>query len=128
MFAGITDSQTFGIVVALVLLTYGRKHEVSSILLFGHALDALISAGLLGNLIVFLLVKTTRLNPLRIALWTFLAINAALLLVSGIIGSRVDPQFKLGSVLIGYDVSFLFWFGVHWLWAQKKPSAQPATP
>ena len=60
------------IIVALLLLSYGRKHGVPSILVFGFALDALVTAGILGNLIIFLLVKTTRLNPLRIALWTFL--------------------------------------------------------
>src|ERR1044072_2247673 len=43
------------IVVALLLLNYGRKHEVASILIFGYALDALATAGVVGNLIVFLL-------------------------------------------------------------------------
>src|SRR4030095_12249183 len=48
------------IVVAFSLLTYGRKHKVSSILIFGHALDALVTTGVVGNLTVFLLAKTTR--------------------------------------------------------------------
>lgn len=108
------------IVIALALLTYGRKHEVASILTFGYALDALVSAGVVGNLIVFLLVKTTRLNSLRIALWTFLAIHAALLLIAVIIGIRVEPQFPLGAVLTGYVISFLFWFGLHWMWAKSS--------
>lgn len=108
------------IVIAFVLLTYGRKHEVASILLFGYALDAVVTAGVIGNLIVFLLVKTTRLNSLRIALWTFLAINAALLFIAVLIGNRVDPQFRLVSVLVGYIVSFLFWFGLHWMWGKSS--------
>ena len=108
------------IVIVILLLGYGRKHEVTPILLFGRSLDALATAGILGNLIVFLLMKTTRLNPLRTALWTFLVVNAALLLVSALIGSRVDPQFRLGSVLIGYLVSFLFWFGLHWMWSKSS--------
>jgi len=115
-----------GIVVcAMVLLSYGRKHEVSSILLFGYALDALVTAGVVGNLIVFLLVKTTSLNPLRIALWTFLVVHAAPVLLLALIGSRMEPNFRFGSVLIGYVVSFLFWFGVHWIWSQtrKQPPA-----
>lgn len=115
------------IVIAFLLLTYGRKHEVSAILLFGRSLDALVTAGVVGNLIVFLLVKATRLNPLRTALWTFLVVNAVLFGAAALIGSSVDPQFSLGSVLIGYVVSFLFWFGVHWMWAQRKASTQPAT-
>jgi hypothetical protein len=105
-----------------LLLRYGRSHEVSSISIFGYVLDALVMAGIVGNLIVFLLVKTTKLNPLRTALWTFLVVNAAPVLVLAIIGSRIDPQFRLGSVLLGYVVSFLFWLGLHWVWSQtKKP-------
>lgn len=104
------------IAIAFWLLSYGRKHEVSAILLFGHALDALVTAGIVGNLIVFLLMTLTRLNPLRIALWTLLAVNAALLLVTVVIGSKVDPSFRLGSVVAGYVASFLFWFGLHWIW------------
>ncbi len=111
------------IVVALVLLTYGRNHEVSSILMFGYALDALVSAGVIGNLIVFLLVKTTRLNPLRIALWTFLVVSAVFIFLTLIVG-RTDPGFSLGNVLIGYVVSFLFWVGVHWLWSQTRRQPQ----
>jgi len=42
------------IAVTLALLTYGRNHEVSSILVFGHALDALATAGIDR--------KSTRLN------------------------------------------------------------------
>jgi len=115
------------IVTAFMLLSYGRKHEVSSILVFGYALDALVTAGVIGNLIVFLLVKITRLNPLKIALWTFLVVNAVPVIVLAIVGGRIDPQFRLGAILIGYLVSFLFWFGVHWAWALMKPSTQPAT-
>ena len=88
------------IVIALLLLNYGRRNEVSSILLFGYALDALVTAGVIGNLVVFILLKTTKLNPLRIALWTFLIINGVLFIVAVLIGGRVDPQFRLGSVLV----------------------------
>lgn len=114
------------IVAAFLLLSYGRRNEVSSILMFGHVLDALVTAGIIGNLIVFLLVMTTRLNALRVALWTLLVVNGILLVLSVVIGSRVDPQFKLAAVLVGYVVSFLFWFGLHWLLAQRNGSL-PAT-
>jgi len=110
------------IAIAFVLLSYGRKNEVSSILMFGSALDALVTTGIIGNLIVFLLVKTTRLNPLRTALWTFLVINVALLAAAAIIGGRVDSQFNIGKVVIGYVVSFVIWFGLHWMWSQTKAS------
>ena len=107
-----------------LLVRFGQAHEGSSIFIFGYVLDALVTAGIVGNLIVFLLVKTTRLNPLRTALWTFLVVNAAPVLVLAIIGSRIDPRFRLGGVLIGYIVSFLFWLGLHWMWSQTKKPPQ----
>ena len=115
------------IVAAFFLLSYGRKHEAASILTFGYVLDALVVTGVIGNLIVFLLVKTTRLNPLRVALWTFLIINAVPALVLAIVGGRIDPQFRVMATVVGYTVSFLFWFGVHWLWSQTKGRMQPAS-
>jgi hypothetical protein len=115
------------IALAILLLNYGRAHDVSSILIFGYALDAVVAAGTLGNLIVFLLAKTTRLNPLRTALWTFLIINAAPVVLLAVIGPRIEPQFRLMPILIGYSVSFVFWFSIHWIWSQTKSSTQPAT-
>jgi hypothetical protein len=115
------------IVVAFALLSYGRKHEVSSILFFGYALDALVTTGVVGNLIVFLLVKTTRFNPLRIALWTFLTVSVVPAVVALIIDSRMSSQSRPGAILIGYAVSFLFWLGIHWLWAQRQNGQPLAT-
>jgi hypothetical protein len=115
------------IVVAFVLLTYGRKHEISSILVFGYVLDALVTTGVVGNLIVFLLVKTTRFNPLRIALWSFLTVSAVPAVIAAIIDSRVSSPSRPGAILIGYAVSFLFWLGIHWLWAQLQNSQRLAT-
>jgi len=114
------------IVIAFWLLNYGRKNEVPAVLMFGSALDALVTTGIAGNLIVFLLVKITRFNPLRTALWTFLIISVVLLALAVLIGGRVDPQFSFSKAIIGYAVSFLFWFGLHWMWAQRKASA-PST-
>jgi len=108
------------VVVALLLLNYGRAHQVSSILLIGYVLDAIVVTGVVGNFIVFLLVKTTKLNPLRAALWTFLIVNAVPANALAVIGSRIDPQFRLAATMIGYLVSFLFWYGLHWMWAQSK--------
>jgi hypothetical protein len=108
------------IVIAFLLLSYGRKHAVPAIIMCGYALDAIVTAGILGNTIVFLLAGTTKLNPLRTALWTFLIICAAPVLLLAITVGRSDPQFRLGSVAIGYVVSFLFWFTLHWMWAKSK--------
>jgi hypothetical protein len=113
------------ILSAMLLLSYGRTHLVSSILLFGHTLDALAATGIIGNLIVFLLVKISKLNSLRVAFWTFLVVNL-LGLMLGLLISRTDPQMNVGSLVVGYVVSFFFWFGLHWLWAQKRGQPQAA--
>ena len=93
---------------------------ISLILFFGYALDALVTTGVIGNLIVFLLIKITRLRPLRIAFWTFLVINAVPALLLAFVGGRLSPNFKVGATLLGYVISFLFWLGVHYVWAQFK--------
>jgi hypothetical protein len=48
------------ILIAFTLLSYGRTHEVSAILVFGRTLDAIVTTGIIGNLLVFILIKTTR--------------------------------------------------------------------
>jgi hypothetical protein len=115
------------ILAAFFLLSYGRKHEAASILMFGYVLDALVFTGVIGNLIVFLLVKTTRFDPVRVALWTFLVLNGLPAIVLAIVGSRIDPQFKTMATLVGYAASFLFWFGIHWAWSQTKARMETAS-
>jgi len=111
------------IVGALLLLNYGRAHQVPSILLFGHILDALVFTGVVGNLIVFLLVKLTRFRPLRIAFWTFLIVTLVPALALTVIAASGNSKISAPNVLVGYVVSFLFWYGLHWLWSNKlKPS------
>ena len=104
------------IVVAFTLLSYGRTHEVWSILAFGRVLDAIVTTGIIGNLVVFLLVKTTRWHSLRIALWTFVVVHAMLLIVIAVIGPQIEAQFRFGPIMLAYFLSFLFWFGLHWAW------------
>ena len=113
------------IVVAFLLLGYGRKHEVASILRFGKALDAIVTAGVVSNLIIFLLVKFTRLSRFRTALWSLVIVNGALLLVATLIGNSVDPQFNFPSLLIAYLVSFILWLTIHWILSQTKTSTEP---
>lgn len=108
------------IVIAFFTLQYGRSNQVSSILMLGYILDAIIMMGLVGNFVVFLLAKLTKLNPLRTALWTFLIISVLAIVASLLIGMRVDPQFNLTAVVVGYVVSFLFWYGLHWMWSQRN--------
>ena len=111
------------ILAAMLLLNYGRSHQVSSILLFGYALDAIVFTGVLGNLIVFLLIKLTSLRPLRVAFWTFLIVSLVPAIAITLIAGPTNPTFNAPNVVIGYVVSFFFWFGLHWLWSHKlKPS------
>ena len=109
------------IATAFALLSYGRTHEVSSILVFGRVLDAIVTTGIVGNLIVFLLVKTTKRDSLRIALWSFFVVHAVLAILIAIIGPRVEAQFRFGPILLAYVVSLLFWVGLHWAWQLSKP-------
>jgi len=115
------------IVVAFLLLGYGRKHEVGPILIVGHALDAIVSAGVISNLIIFVLMMATRLSTFRTALWSLLIVNGALLLITTLIGMRVDPGFNFPTILIAYLASFLFWLAIHWIWSQIRTSTEPVT-
>ena len=113
------------IVVAFLLLGYGRKNDVGSILMLGHALDAIVSAGVISNLIIFVLMMTTRLSTFRTALWSLLIVNGALLLIATLIGTRVDPGFNFPTILVAYIVSFLFWLAIHWIWSQIRTQSEP---
>jgi hypothetical protein len=109
------------ILTGFLLLSYGRRNEVASILVFGRVLDAVITTGIIGNLIVIVLNNTTKLDPLRTALWTFAAIHAVLLLFIVLVVGRVDPQFNLAGVVIGYLVSFVIWAALHFAWRHRPP-------
>ena len=109
------------IVVAFLLLSYGRKNEVNSILMFGHVLDALITTGVVANVIIFLLNKATKLDPLRTALWTVAVVHVVLLTLVLLVVSRIDPVFSTGRVLVGYVVSFAIWAGLHYAWWRHRP-------
>jgi hypothetical protein len=107
------------IVVALVLHRYAIRNQVSFILAFGYALDALIVTGVVGNLIIFLLTKTTKLKPLRTAFVTFAVVHVLLFLL-GFVLARNDPGLNVNGVVLGYVVSFLFWTTLHLVWWRRK--------
>lgn len=109
------------ILVAFLLLTYGRRNEVASILLFGYVLDAVATAGVIGNLIVFVLNKATKLDPVRTALWTFAIAHGVLLLLAVLLAGANDPRFNLTATVIGYVVSFAVWAGLHFAWRHRPP-------
>jgi hypothetical protein len=106
------------IAIAFILLTYGRRNEVSSILVFGYFLDALVTTGLVGNLIVFLLAKTTKFNSVRVAFAIFLVVHALPLILLLLVAGSKDPRFNGPATVIGYVGSFVFWTGLHWMWSR----------
>ena len=109
------------ILIAFLLLTYGRRNEIGSILVFGYVLDALVTTGVIGNLIVFVFSKATKWNPLRTAIWTFAIIHGFLLLLAVFLAGANDPRFNLAATVIGYVVSFAIWAGLHFAWRHRPP-------
>ena len=107
------------LVAAFLLFGYGRRHDVGTIWMF--ALDAIVTAGIISNLIIFPLVMATRFSAFRTALWTLLLVNGALLLIATLIGNRADPGFNFSAVFVAYLVSFIFWLTFHWLRSQMRP-------
>ena len=103
------------IAIAFLLHRYIVNNNVPTILFFGYILDALIVTGVIGNFIVFLLSKTTKLNPLRTAISVFAVVQAVLLLLIVVI-SRNGPPTNWAGVMIGYLVSYVFWVGLHCAW------------
>jgi hypothetical protein len=104
------------IVIAFAVHRYAITNNIPFIFFFGYILDALIVAGVIGNFIVFLLAKTTKLNPLRTAITVFAVVHGALLLLIVLISSRIGPPPNWLGVLTGYIVSYVFWVGLHFAW------------
>lgn len=86
----------------------------------GTMLDSLIAVGILFNLIVVLLVTTSWLAPARAVLTAGLASAILLMTFTSILAVRVPDARPNALAILGMVVSWLIWFGVHWLWAQKK--------
>ncbi|HJU92050.1 MAG TPA: hypothetical protein VJ656_03860 [Pyrinomonadaceae bacterium] len=103
------------IVIAFLLHRYGIRNNIPFHFWSGYILDALIVTGVIGNFIVFLLSKTTKLNPLRTAISVFAVVHLVLLLLIVVI-SRNGPPTNWAGVMIGYLVSYVFWVGLHFAW------------
>ena len=103
------------IVIAFAVHRYAIRNNLPLILFSGYILDALIVSGVIGNFIVFLLAKTTKLNPLRTAITVFAVVHGALLLLIVVIASSLGPT-NWAGVLIGYLVSYVIWVGLHFAW------------
>lgn len=112
------------IVVAVIPHRYLVTHGVGSMFLVGYTLDAIITAGVVGNLIIFLLMIAMRRSTFRTALWSLAIVNGALLLIAILLGIRVGG-FNLPAVVVSYIISFLFWLAIHWLWSQIRTPAEP---
>ena len=104
------------LVIAFLLHRYGIRNNVPFILYSGYILDALITSGVIGNFIVFLLNKTTKLNPMRTAATVFAVVDGVLLLLIAFISSSGGPAANWAGAIIGYLVSYVFWVGLHFAW------------
>jgi hypothetical protein len=104
-----------GIIVLAFLLQYVTRNSAASLILINYVLDPLIVTGVIGNFIVFLLNKTTRLNPLRTAITVFAVVHGALLLLIVVLSSS-GPPVNWAAILIGYVLSFVIWVGLHFAW------------
>jgi hypothetical protein len=112
------------IVIAFLLHRYGIRNNLAYVYVVGYALDALITTGVLGNLIVFLLNKTTKLNPLRTAITVFTVVHGVLLLLIVVLSRSLGPT-NWAGVLIGHLVSYVIWVGLYFAW--HTPSRNAAT-
>ncbi len=104
-----------GIIVIAFLLQYETRNSAASFILINYVLDPLVVTGVIGNFIVFLLSKTTKLNPLRMAITVFAVVHAACLLLIVVLSSS-GPPVNWAGVLIGYVLSFVIWVGLHFAW------------
>ena len=111
-------------IVALLMHSYVLKTGVGSAFLLGYALDAIVTAGVVGNLIIFVMMMATRHSTFRTALWSLIIVNGALLLIAILIGTRVGG-FNFPAVFVSYVVSFVFWTTIHWIWSQIRTTTQP---
>lgn len=92
--------------------------------LVGTFIDSLVAIGILFNFF-FLVLATTGLLPAVRAVIVSGAITAVLVLVLVLLSSRAAPDGgPNGTAIIAMVASYLIWFGVHWMWAQKKNQAQ----
>jgi hypothetical protein len=107
---------------ALGVFNYLRKSEVPPVWIIGFSLDAIITAGVVSSLIIFLLAMAARLRTFRTAVWTLAIVHGAPLLIATLLSIRIDPGFRFGMVLVAYAISFIFWLGVHWLRSQLRTS------
>jgi len=110
--------------LALIPHRYMVTHGVGSMFLLGYALDAIVTAGVIGNLIIFVLMMAKRRSTFRTALWSLAIVHGALLLIAILIGIRVGG-FNFPAVVVSYIVSLLFWLSIHWIWSQIRTPAEP---
>jgi hypothetical protein len=110
--------------VALVLHRYMVTHGVGSAFLLGYTLDAIVTAGVIGNLIIFVLMMARRQSTFRTALWSLVIVNGALLLIAILLGILVGG-FNFPAVIVAYVVSFFFWLTIHWIWSQIRTPTEP---
>jgi hypothetical protein len=96
--------------------------------LVGTLLDSLIAIGILFNFLVLIFVNTGWLAAKRAVIISGIITSVLVIaMVSAIALSQPVNGRPNGAAIMGLVLSFLLWFGVHWLWAQRKNQTQAAT-
>jgi hypothetical protein len=96
--------------------------------LVGTLLDSLIAIGILFNFLVLVFVTTGWLAAKRAVIISGIITSVLVIaMVSAIALSHPVDGRPNGAAIMGLVLSFLLWFGVHWLWAQRKNQTQAAT-
>lgn len=89
--------------------------------LVGTLIDSLVAIGILFNFLVLLFVTTGWLAARRAVMISGIITSVLVIaMVAAIAISHPVDGRPSGAVIMGMVLSFLLWFGIHWLWAQKK--------
>ncbi len=87
-------------------------------------LDSLISIGILFNFLFLIFNTTGWLKAVRAVVISGIVTAALVIMMVVAISLGSPASGPGGAAILGLVVSFLFWFGVHWWWAQRRSAAR----
>lgn len=91
----------------------------------GTLIDSLVAIGILFNFLVLVFFTTRLLTATRAVVISGIITSLLMIaMVAAIALSQPVEGRPNGAAIMGLVLSFLLWFGVHWLWAQRKHQTQ----
>lgn len=114
--------------VAVLLIGMFLKSMRPQLPLFiGALIDALVSVGVLFNLIFLLLWSTNLMRAARAAIASVVISTVLAGVGLALVSSKVPAEQRPGSsAIITLILSLCVWFVVHWMWAQKRTEREAA--